>query len=70
MCAEYLNQRNLQGRNFTVEENACQIELNLETDVYIRTIDCWTPPQGEATIGDLVETGSLSVGELLKLHRL
>ena len=42
----------------------------METDVDICTIDSWTPPEREATVGDLVETGALGVGELLVTHRL
>lgn len=42
----------------------------LETDVDVRSVDGGRPPQSEATVGDLVETRPLGVGELLVLHRL
>lgn len=53
-----------------VHEDACQIELNLETDVDIGTIDSRTPPQCESTIGDLIQTGPLGVGKFLVSHGL
>jgi hypothetical protein len=51
-------------------ENTRQIKLHLEADVYICAIDSWTPPECEATVGDLIETRALSIGELLVSHRL
>ena len=68
MCSEYLNERYLQGRDFTVQEDPGKVKLHLETDVNIGTIDGWRPPESEATIRDLVETGSLSIGQLFELH--
>lgn len=52
------------------EDDERQIELNLEPDVDVGTIDGGRPPQREATVRDLVETRALRVGELLVLHRL
>lgn len=40
MCTEDLNQGDLQSRDFAVHENACEIQLHLETDVHVRTVDC------------------------------
>ncbi len=37
---------------------------------YVCPVDGWRPPECEATVGDLIETGSLSVRQLLVLHRL
>ena len=37
-------------------EDAGQIQLDLETDIDVCTIDCRTPPQRETTVGYLVET--------------
>jgi hypothetical protein len=54
----------------SAHENASQIELHLETDINISPIDGRTPPESEATIGNLIETRSLSIGKLLISHRL
>ena len=51
-------------------EDTSQIQLDLETDINVRAIDRGAPPEREPTIGDLIETGPLSVGELLVPHRL
>ena len=45
-------------------------ELYLETDVDVGPVDGGRPPEGEAPVGDLVETGALGVRQLLVLHRL
>ena len=93
MCSEDLDERDLQCRDLAVQENACEIKLDLETNVDICSVDCWrptefvsrrtpgyemepmkerghSPPECKATIGDLVETGSLGIGELLEFHAL
>ena len=70
MGAEDLNERDLERGDLAVHENARQIELHLETDVDVGSVDRRRPPQREATIGDLIQTGSLGVGQLLVLHRL
>lgn len=41
---------------------------NLETNVDVGSINSWRPPEREAPVGDLIETGSLGVGQLLVLH--
>ena len=51
-----------------MEKDTSQIELNLESHVNIRAIDSRRPPKSETTIGDLVQSGSLGIGELLELH--
>ena len=51
-------------------EDTSQIQLDLETDVNVRAIDGGAPPECEPTVRNLVETGPLSVGELLVPHRL
>ena len=53
-----------------VHEDTRQIQLDLEADVYVRAVDRWTPPQCETTIWNLIETGTLRIGELLVSHRL
>ena len=68
VSSENLNEGNLQGWDFAVHENSCQIELDLETNVDISPIDGWRPPQGKSSIGNLVQTGPLCVGQLFVLH--
>ena len=51
-------------------ENTRQIELHLETDVYVCPVNGRTPPQSEPTVRDLVQTGPLSVCQLLVPHGL
>lgn len=70
MGTEDLNERDLERRDFAVHEDPSQIQLHLETDVDVGSVDRRRPPQREATIGDLIQTGSLGVGQLLVLHRL
>jgi len=70
MGAEDLDERNLEGGNLSVQEDTREIKLDLETDVDIGTIDGRRPPQGESTIGNLVETRPLGICKLLELHRL
>jgi hypothetical protein len=94
MCSKYLDERDLQRRDLAMQENSCEIELDLETDVDICSVDCWrptefflagvlhnmrwnqmkerghSPPECKATIGDLVETGSLGIGEFFEFHAL
>ena len=61
MGTENLNQTDLQSGNLAVHENSGQIQLDLETDVNIRSVDRWAPPQREATVGNLIQTGPLCV---------
>ena len=70
MGTEDLNQTDLERGDLAVHEDTGQIELDLETDVYVGTVDSRTPPERESTVRDLVQTGPLSVGELLVSHRL
>lgn len=70
MCTEDLDQRNLQCWDLAVHEDTSQIELYLETDIDVGTIDGRTPPERESTVGNLVETGALRVRQLLVPHRL
>ena len=70
MRSEDLNQRDLERWNLTVHEDTGEVELDLETNVHIGSVDGRRPPQGEATIGDLSQTGSLGIGKLLELHAL
>ena len=39
MGTEDLDERNLEGGNLSVQEDTGQIELDLETDVHVGTID-------------------------------
>ena len=53
-----------------LHEDAREIKLDLETDVDVGAIDCWAPPEREATIRDLIQTRALRIGELLVAHGL
>ena len=68
--SEDLNQRNFQSWNFAVHENSSQIQLHLESDVDVRSVNRRRPPQRETTVWNLVQTRPLRVGELLELHRV
>ena len=70
MSTEDLDQTDLERGDLAVHEDTGQIKLDLETDVYVGTIDSRTPPERESTVRDLVQTGPLSVRELLVSHRL
>lgn len=67
-----LNQACTRGLNHQQHshEDACQIQLHLESNVHIGTVDCGAPPQREAAVGDLIQTTALCIGELLVLHGL
>ena len=56
MRPEYLDERDLEGWYLTMHEDASQIKLHLEANVYIGAIDRRRPPESETTVGDLVET--------------
>mmetsp|Transcript_10676 Transcript_10676/g.30496 ORF Transcript_10676/g.30496 Transcript_10676/m.30496 type:complete len:593 (+) Transcript_10676:6123-7901(+) len=66
--SEDLNQRYLQGWNFSVHKDSRQIELHLEADVHVGAVDRRRPPQRETTIWNLRQTGTLGIRELLELH--
>jgi len=70
MGTEDLDKRDLQCRNFTVKEDTRQIKLHLETDVDVGSVDSWGPPERETSVGNLIETGTLGVRELLEFHAL
>lgn len=48
--------------------NASQVQLYLETDIDIGSINCRRPPKGKSTVGNLVETRSLSICQFLIFH--
>jgi hypothetical protein len=70
MGTEDLNQRDLESGDLAVQENTSQVELNLETDIDIGAVDGRGPPQCEPTVGNLVQTRPLGVGEFLEFHAL
>lgn len=41
MGSEDLDERDFEGRYFTVHENTSQIELDLETNIDVRSVDGW-----------------------------
>mmetsp|Transcript_31758 Transcript_31758/g.36108 ORF Transcript_31758/g.36108 Transcript_31758/m.36108 type:complete len:252 (-) Transcript_31758:2893-3648(-) len=69
MCSEDLNQRDLQRGDLSMHENSGQIQLDLETDIHIGTIDGGRPPQSKSSVGDLVQTRSLGMSQFLVSHR-
>jgi hypothetical protein len=68
MGTEDLYERDFQSRDFAMQENTCQIQLHLETHIHVGSVNGWRPPESEATIGYLIQTRSLSIGQLLELH--
>ena len=70
MGSEDLDERNLQRWNFAVEEDTSQIKLYLKTDVDVGSVDSWGPPERETSVGNLIETRTLGVRELLEFHAL
>lgn len=44
--------------------------FSLTESTHIGSVDSGRPPQGESTVGDLVQTGPLGVGQFLVLHGL
>ena len=62
---EDLDEGDLEGRDLAVHEDACQVQLHLETHVHIGTVDGWRPPQRETPVGDLIQTRPLCIGQLL-----
>jgi hypothetical protein len=61
---ENLNQGDLESGNLAVHEDTGQVKLHLETDVHVGSVDGGRPPQREPTVRNLVQTGTLGVGEL------
>ena len=70
MGTEDLDQTDLECGDLAVHEDTGQIKLDLETDVYVGTVDGWTPPERESTVRNLIQTGPLSVREFFVSHRL
>ena len=70
VSTEDLNQTDLKGGDLAMHKDTSQIKLDLETDIYVGTVDSWTPPERESTIGNLIQTGPLCVREFLVSHRL
>jgi hypothetical protein len=68
MGSEDLDERDLERRDLSVQEDTSEIELNLETNVDVGAVDGRRPPKSKTAVGDLVETGTLGVCELLELH--
>mmetsp|Transcript_46858 Transcript_46858/g.74594 ORF Transcript_46858/g.74594 Transcript_46858/m.74594 type:complete len:250 (+) Transcript_46858:1874-2623(+) len=66
--AEDLDQRDLQGGNLAMHKDSGQIQLHLEAHVDVGSVDGGRPPKREASIGDLIQTAALGVGELLESH--
>mmetsp|Transcript_27924 Transcript_27924/g.90699 ORF Transcript_27924/g.90699 Transcript_27924/m.90699 type:complete len:205 (-) Transcript_27924:4267-4881(-) len=69
MCTKNLNERDLESGDLSMHEDSSQIQLHLEADVYIRTVDCWGPPKSEAPVWNLIQTRALGISEFLIFHR-
>lgn len=64
-----IHQTNIESSIYSdPHEDTSQIELHLETNVDVRSIDRGTPPKRETTIRDLVQTGTLGVCQLFVSH--
>ena len=61
MSAKDLDQRYLQCWDLSVHEDACQVQLHLESYINIRPVNSWRPPECEASIRDLIQTCPLSI---------
>ena len=70
VCSEDLNEGDLERGDLSVHEYAREVKLHLEAHVHVGAVDRGRPPEREAPVGDLVETRSLSVRQLLILHGL
>ena len=55
-------------RILTTSLHTCKIELHLEADVYVRSVDRGGPPQSESAVRNLIQTGALGISQLLVLH--
>lgn len=62
---EDLDEGDFERWDLAMHEDACQIQLHLETHVHIGAIDGGRPPQREAPVGDLVQTRPLCISQLL-----
>lgn len=70
MGSEDLDQGNLEGRDLSVHENTRKIQLHLETNINVRSINGRRPPHGETSVWNLRKTRSLGVGQFFELHRI
>ena len=70
MGPEDLDQRDLEGRDFSVHEDASEVELDLEAHVHVGSVDRGRPPESETTVWNLIQTRLLGVGQFLVLHGL
>ena len=68
MRTEDLNEGDFQSGDFSMHEDSSQIQLHLEADVYIGSVDRWRPPKRKSSIRDLIETRSLRMSQLFILH--
>lgn len=70
MGTEDLDEGDFKCWNLAVHVDTCQVKLNLETDIDVSPVNGRRPPKSEPSVGDLIQTGSLSVRQLLVLHTL
>ena len=63
MCPEDLDQRYFQSWNLSMHENPREIQLHLETNIYISPVNGWGPPKSKTPIGNLCQTRPLGIGK-------
>ena len=68
MSTEDLNEGDFESWDFSMHKDSSQIQLNLETNVYVGSVDRWRPPKRKASIRDLIKTRSLRMSQLFILH--
>jgi len=68
MSSEDLDQRDFESGDFAVHEDPGEVQLHLETNVDIGSVDSGGPPQREPPVGNLVEPRALSVSQFFELH--
>lgn len=66
--SKYLDQRNFKSGNFSVHKDTGKIQLNLETNINVGSIDGRRPPECESSVGNLVKTTLLGVGQFFVFH--
>ena len=61
VSTEDLDVADLESRDFSVHEDSCEIQLNLETNVDVCSVDGRRPPERKATVRNLIQTRALRV---------
>ena len=56
VSAEDLNQGDFERRDLAVHEDSSEVQLDLETNVHVGSVDGGGPPKREPPIWNLIET--------------